>query len=130
MQRQQGFSLLEVLIAAAILSVGFSSLSLLSLLSISTTSAARDQTVASLLAADRATLQQLGATTMAAGHTIWLAQLGQALPNGFGIVCQDSTALDGAATAPACNGIGPWVVKVFWQRAGEPAQRFVLVANP
>lgn len=59
------------------------------------------------------------------------------LPNGQGVVCQDTTnppatADDGTPAAPACDGGGPWVIKIWWDdnRTGDPAQFQRLVVAP
>jgi type IV pilus assembly protein PilV len=45
----------------------------------------------------------------------WQAQLVAALPQGSGVVCIDSTPEDGAAGAPACDGVGgAYAIKEFW----------------
>jgi type IV pilus assembly protein PilV len=45
----------------------------------------------------------------------WQAQLAAALPGGAGVVCIDSTPDDGAAGAPACDGVGgAYAIKEFW----------------
>jgi type IV pilus assembly protein PilV len=56
----------------------------------------------------------------------WRAQLTAALPQGTGVVCIDSTPDDGAAGAPACDGVGgAYAVKEFW--AEKPARGTVSV---
>jgi type IV pilus assembly protein PilV len=52
------------------------------------------------------------------------------LPGGSGVICLDSDANDGTATAPACDGTGTQIaIKVFWSERGKPA-RFVNVVRP
>lgn len=65
---------------------------------------------------------------------IWQAYNQISLPDGFGVVCRDSTPDDGTPAAPACSDDGSRVViKVWWNesRIGGPvAQRFVTVFQP
>ena len=47
----------------------------------------------------------------------WQARINAALPGGVGIVCLDSTPVDGLnPAAPACDGLGEvmYVVKIWW----------------
>jgi type IV pilus assembly protein PilV len=51
----------------------------------------------------------------------WNTEIANALPQGAGVVCVDSTPDDGTPAAPACDGLGSVVVvKVFWSE--KPAQ--------
>lgn len=47
-------------------------------------------------------------------YLLWRARLARELPDGAGVVCRDSTPMDGNGGAPACDGSGPVVTKVFW----------------
>lgn len=129
MQRQRGFSLLEVMIAATVLSIGFSSLSLLSLHSLNTTGAAQDQTQAALLASEMAGIISIS-PDYSAWQAGWAQSLARTLPRGNGVVCRDSSAEDGGNADAACDDAGPTVVKVFWHSTAAAPGRYVLVANP
>jgi type IV pilus assembly protein PilV len=60
----------------------------------------------------------------------WRATVLDALPGGSGVICLDSTADDGTAASPACDGSGAQVaIKVFWTERGV-ASRFVNVVRP
>lgn len=128
-RRQGGFGLLEVVVAAAIFSLGLGSMSLLLLLAVQGTLAPRSATFAALHARSFVEAMRLvpdGATAagpapasctpaaacspaeMAASITeSWLAQVERDLPTGRGLVCRDS-ALD-----DACPGDG--TVAVTWR---------------
>lgn len=147
--RQPGFSLIELSAATAIYSLGLGSLSLMLLLSVHGTSEARFETTASIQAASLAELILMNSD--AAGHYVypaepgatacdpadicsidemaawqlqsWRDRLAAELPGGQGLVCRDSTPDDGDAGAPACDGTGAHVVKVFWSLPGDASER-------
>ena len=145
---QSGFSMIEVAVATAVLSMGLGSLSLMMLAAINGTSQARHQTVAATQAASLAEMIALssdayghyltppgadvascesefcdGAAMAAANHSFWQAQITHALPNGAGFVCRDGSPDDGTPEDPACDGAGAVVIKIFWSDSiGDPAQ--------
>jgi type IV pilus assembly protein PilV len=54
-------------------------------------------------------------TAWAAGNLArWQSELQHSLAHATGMVCLDATPNDGNAAEPACDGVGPTVVKVFW----------------
>ncbi len=134
-----GFSLIEVIIAAAIFSTGLGGLSLLLLTAVMGTVEAGHQTIASNRASSLA--EMIAMNSAASGHYInplpqvepcmvgddcsgellasadldhWLGELARELPRGSGLVCRDSTPDDGHSADPACDGRGNLIVKVFW----------------
>ncbi len=136
---ESGFSLIEVLIAAAIFSTGLGGLSMLLLTAVMGTAEASHQTIASTRASSLA--EMISMNSAASGHYInplpgasacvigeycsgeqlasadfnhWLGELTHELPMGSGLVCRDSTPDDGHSADPACDGIGSLVIKVFW----------------
>lgn len=136
---ESGFSLIEVIIAAAIFSTGLGGLSLLLLTAVMGTAEASHLTFASTRASSLAEL--IAMNSAATGHYInplpmaepcavgddcsggqlasadldhWLGELAHELPGGSGLVCRDSTPDDGHSADPACDGSGNLVVKVFW----------------
>jgi len=136
---ESGFSLIEVIIAAAIFSTGLGGLSLLLLTAVMGTAEASHQTIASTRASSLA--EMIAMNSAASGHYInplpgaepcmvgddcsseqmasadldhWLGELARELPGGSGLVCRDSTPDDGHSANPACDGTGNLVVKVFW----------------
>jgi type IV pilus assembly protein PilV len=136
---ESGFSLIEVIIAAAIFSTGLGGLSLLLLTAVMGTAEASHQTIASTRASSLA--EMIAMNSVASGHYInpipgagpcmvddecsneqlasadinyWLEELARELPGGSGLVCRDSTPDDGHSADPACDGSGNLVVKVFW----------------
>ena len=100
MRYQGGFSLLEVMIAATVLSIGFSGLSLLSLQGIAATMAARQQSEAVLLASELDTLMRLAPGGFEQWQGEWRQRVAAALPQGTAVVCRDITPDDGDAAAP------------------------------
>ncbi len=136
---EAGFSLIEVIVAAAIFSTGLGGLSLLLLTAVMGTAEAGHQTIASTRASSLA--EMIAMNSAASGHYInplpqaepcmvgdscsseqmasadighWLGELARELPRGSGLVCRDSTPDDGHSADPACDGSGNLVVKVFW----------------
>ena len=135
-----GFSLVEVLVAAVIFSLGLGGLSLMMLTSVHGTLEARDETMAAVELSSLAELILLNPASMghytepmadsgnpcanpgncpgadwAAGNLAeWQWELEQNLARASGLVCRDSSPDDGAAASPACDGAGYAVVKVFW----------------
>ena len=122
---EQGFSLIEVVVAVAIFSAGLGGLSLLLLLALQETAASRFQTYAHSQAHSMAEFITTSpgaasdaSTMVAAALHRWRLRLADTLPEGDGLICRDSTPQDGTRVHPACDGAGPLHVKVFWS---EPA---------
>jgi type IV pilus assembly protein PilV len=147
----RGFSLIEMLIAVAIFSIGLGGLALMMLTAVRGTVEARNQSAAAMHASDLAELilmnpSYLGhylipagppaACAVGAGCTDaawaldglarWNAELESNLSGAQGLVCRDATPVDGQLDAAACDGIGMAVVKVFWR---EPHQADDAVAG-
>lgn len=60
----------------------------------------------------------------------WRDAVLNVLPGGSGVICLDSTADDGTAASPACDGTGAQIaIKVFWTERGTES-RFVNVVRP
>ena len=140
-QRQAGFSLIELSVAAAIYSMGLGSLSLMMMVAVQGTTQAGHEEVAILEADSLAEMilmnsgavghfmmepgddppdcgGDLGCTPeqMAAWYLHeWQRELARALPAGTGLVCVDETPADGDPDDSACDGGGGPVVKVFWR---------------
>jgi type IV pilus assembly protein PilV len=141
--QQSGVSLVEVLVAMLILSIGLLGMVGLQTTSLRNTQNAYLRTQATLAAEGmvermRANPQGAGGgsytatsgTLTAACLTVtgcsanamalhdladWQADLALALPSGDGRVCVDSTPDDGTVAAPACDGGGDLLaVKVWW----------------
>ena len=144
LRRARGFTLLEVLVAFLVLSIGLIGLAGLQLSGVQNTRDAYYGTQAVVLAEDmadrmRANLKGVTddkydngtasstsscvasggcTTTQMAGHDIflWNALLARELPSGQGIACVDSTPNDGTGSgSPSCDGAGSvYAVKVWW----------------
>lgn len=138
--RQHGFSLVEVMVAAVVFSLGLGGLAMMMLTSVHGTIEARNQTMAAMQASSLAELILLNPS--ATGHYInppladvvdcaavegcsgvewaagnladWQDQLQRSLAGATGMVCRDATPGDGQAADPACDGSGRTAVKVFW----------------
>lgn len=143
-QRQGGFTLIEVLVSAMILSIGLVGVAGLQVISLKNNQSAYMRSQVSAFAydlADRMRSNVAGADagfydpdtaavratcTTTVGCTTqqlaqndlaeWNASLAANLPMGTGFVCIDSTPYDGSGVgAPACDGNGTqFSVKVWW----------------
>ncbi|MEX1198079.1 MAG: type IV pilus modification protein PilV [Pseudohongiellaceae bacterium] len=142
-RQQAGASLIEVLVALLILSIGLLGMVGLQTTSLRNTQNAYLRTQAMVFAEDmvermRANPQGVDSGGyMAASGTLtaaclttsgcsgnamalhdvadWQADLAIALPSGSGRICTDSTPDDGTVASPACDGSGDLLaVKVWW----------------
>lgn len=142
--RQSGFSLIEVLVAAFVLSVGLVGVAGLQAMSLKNNQSAYMRSLASAFAydlADRmrsnvsganagfydpaqaAVSAQCGTPTGCSSQEMaendlseWLGSLTGSLPMGSGFVCIDSTPNDGADSGdPQCDGNGTQIsIKIWW----------------
>lgn len=165
--RSRGFTMLEVLIAILVTSIGLLGVAGMQAFALKNTHSASLRLTASMLATDMIDRMHanksgsrygwydkpaLAAYTTAVANCLttagctsqelatndlneWSQRVASSLPNGVGIVCYDSTPNDGASsTAPACDGNGIYVVKIWWSddRNGAVAvpQRFSSPFNP
>jgi len=148
LHRETGFSLVEVLVAMAIFALGLGAISLMLLASAHGTVEAQNQTTAAMHAASLAQLILLnpaakghylapapasggnclapevcsGTAWAAANFARWQHGLEQSLAHATGLVCLDATPEDGSASQPACDGVGPAVVKIFWPEPQNPGE--------
>lgn len=141
--REQGTTLIEVLVSLLILSVGMLGMAGLQTVSLRNTQSAYYRTTATSLGAEivelmRANIQGVtngnydnvvGAATadcftvagcspsqMAAQDIfLWENEVTNALPGGASVVCIDATGNDGTPAANACDGIGNiYAIKIWW----------------
>lgn len=140
----RGFSLIEMMVATAVFSVGMGGMAALMLSATAGMQEAEFESFAHLQADAMAATLQLGPLALdhlanppqtaplcfesdhctdidwtISQYMLWRATLARELPGGHGVVCRDSTPGDGSAESPECSGDGPVVTKVFWQ---EPRQ--------
>ena len=155
---QNGFSLIEVLVAGAILSTGLAGLAALLMSSVSGTAQTAHQSIALMLADNMSASMALSSRSVdtflgappsvapncdvhsactsrqfaEASFQAWDVQVRRTLPGGRGVVCRDDSPDDGTPGNPACSGSGPVVVKIFWQVGapdGPAGGRLVRVVN-
>ena len=151
-----GFSLLEVLVASTVFSLGLAGLAALLLASISGSAAARRMGTASMAAASLAEQIRLHPTALqhymdppkyiaqlctstekcTAGQQAdydfkrWQLNLSDNIPGARGVVCHDSTPRDGVFDNGQCDGSGPAVIKIFWRGpAADNQHTFSVKAN-
>jgi type IV pilus modification protein PilV len=138
--KDSGFSLLEVLIAATIFSFGLAGFAALLLVSISGSTQAHREGVASMAAASLS--EQIRLNPTALGHylnppdqisricagnvhctpgqqadydfRLWQLEIADRIQNAKGLVCRDGTPEDGAEGDSHCDDTGPLVIKIFW----------------
>ena len=142
---QRGFTLIEILIAVFVMTVGLLGLAALQTRQLTNSQSSKMRQIATaqayalsdLMRSNRASVDSgafnspgtgvTAACMTAAGCTAaqmvqtefsnWLDQLARTLPGGTGTVCLDSTPNDGLPTVPACDGLttGMYVIKVWWR---------------
>jgi type IV pilus assembly protein PilV len=142
LRHQQGFNMIEVMVAIAVFSLGLISIAGLSITNLQNASHGLYESQATIIArqwADgmRSNLQAyengLFASNLDPGEKscfggaecnydeaahydsdTWLQNAASALPGGVVIICMDSTPADGSPTDPACDGLGLNTIKLFW----------------
>jgi len=127
----RGSTLIEVLIALLVLSVGLLGMAGLQTLAMRSSHDAYLRTQATMLAVDMVEgLKASGPHEAGLGNALgdW-QQAVTALPAGEGQICLDSTPDDGTPVSPACDGLGSLhAVKVWWDadRDGQAEQRLAM----
>jgi type IV pilus modification protein PilV len=149
-----GFSLIEVLVASTIFTLGLAGFSALLLSSIIGSAQARQQGVASMTAANLSEQIRMNpgalerylappeyVSRICAGDAIcspeqqadydfklWQLDLADRIHNARGLVCHDETPEDGNVGNGHCDGSGPLVIKIFWpgrsSENGKQAKQF------
>lgn len=140
-----GFSLLEVLVASTVFSLGLAGFAALLLSSMIGSAQARRETIASKAAASLAEQIRMNSSALEryldppeyisricsgdSGCTpeqqadfdfrLWQLELADSIPNARGLVCRDATPRDGTAGEGRCDGAGPLVIKIFWYSQGK-----------
>ena len=143
-----GFSLIEVLIASTVFSLGLAGFAALLLASIISSAEARREGIASIAAASLSEQIRINPTTLnrylnppddistiCSGGTpcspeqqadydfrLWQLELANSIPNARGLVCHDETPGDGVEGNDHCDGTGPLVIKIFWRGQGSGNQ--------
>jgi type IV pilus modification protein PilV len=136
-----GFSLLEVLIATTVFSLGLAGFAALLLTSMTGSAQARREGIAAIAAANLSEQIRMnpGAlnrylnppdtlSIICAGDSqcspeqqadydfrLWQLELADSIQNARGLVCRDGTPRDGVEGNSHCDGTGPVVIKIFWQ---------------
>ena len=136
-----GFSLIEVLIASTVFSLGLAGFAALLLTSMTGSAQARREGIAAISAANLS--EQIRANPVALNRylappenislmctgdnrsspeqqadydfKLWRLDLADSIQNARGLVCRDETPWDGVEGDAHCDGTGPLVIKIFWQ---------------
>ena len=140
-----GFSLLEVLIAATVFSLGLAGFAALLLTSSIGSTQARKEGIAAVAAASLAEQLRMNAAALDRylyppesisricngdapctpgqqadyDFRLWQLDLADRIHNARGLVCRDGTPGDGVEGNAQCDGAGPLVIKIFWQDRSE-----------
>ena len=146
--RDSGFSLIEVLIASTVFSLGLAGFTALLLSSIIGSAEARREGIASMAAANLS--EQIRLNPLALDRylnppenisricstnnnctpeqqadydfRLWQLELADSIRNARGVVCRDETPEDGIEGNSQCDGAGPLVIKIFWTSQGNDGQ--------
>ena len=139
-----GFSLIEVLVASTVFSLGLAGFSALLLASIISSSEARREGIASVAAANLSELlrgnpgavdrylsppeyvsricsdgvQCTPGQQADYDFRLWQLDLVDSIQNARGLICRDETPEDGINGDDLCDGSGPLVIKIFWRGQG------------
>ena len=142
--KSHGFSLIEVLVASTVFTLGLAGFTALQLSNIIGSAQARRAGVASMAAANLAEQIRMNpaainqyldppkyVSKICVGNTIcspeqqadfdfklWQLELADRIHNARGLVCRDETPEDGIEGNSHCDGVGPLVVKIFWTGHG------------
>ncbi len=132
----RGATLIEVLVALTILSLGLTGLGAMQLKTLEHLRSVVYQSRAGLYAADMAErLHGYGTNELAIDGALarWRSEIRDSLPAGEAEVCIDSTPRDGKANAPACDGMGAiWAIKLWWDgnHDGSAERAHITVLRP
>lgn len=148
-RRQAGFNLLEVMISLGVLALGLAGIAALLIQGMTTSNSATLNSVAVAHAQTGAEMMRgnleaytvgwyFGGNTSGTAPTAvtctgacseadqanndfakWRELLATSMPDGSGVICTDSTPDDGQPGAPACDGDGTNVIKIFWRDAND-----------
>lgn len=140
-----GFSLIEVLVASTVFSLGLAGLAALLLVNIIGSADARRESFAASAAASLAEQIRLnpvaennylnppetisiicmGGDNCSPGQQadydfrLWQVELADAIKSARGLVCHDTTPMDGIEGDDRCDGAGSLVIKIFWSGPGH-----------
>jgi type IV pilus modification protein PilV len=140
-----GFSLLEVLVASTVFSLGLAGFTALLLTSIIGSAEARREGIASMAAASLAEQIRLNLVALDRylnppeniskicsadiqctpeqqadyDFRLWQLELADSIQNARGLVCRDETPQDGVEGDAQCDGTGSLVIKIFWNGQGN-----------
>jgi len=139
-----GFSLVEVLIAMTVFSLGLAGFAALLLTSIIGSTQARREGIAAMAAASLSEQIRMNPSALhryldppedisiiCSGQNqcspeqqadydfrLWRLGLADSIHNARGLVCRDKTPQDGMYGDAQCDGAGPPVIKIFWYGQG------------
>lgn len=140
-----GFSLIEVLVAGTVFSLGLAGIASLMLTSVIGSGEAHREGIASMAAASLA--EQITLNPVALQRylepaeyvsricnadtlctpvqqadydlKLWQLELADSIHSASGLVCRDETPNDGNTEDSLCDGTGPLTIKIFWSAPGK-----------
>ena len=136
-----GFSLIEVLVASTVFSLGLAGFAALLLASIISSAEARRESIASMAAASLSEQLRMNPAALdrylnppeyvsriCSGENLctpdqqadydfrlWQLELADSIKNARGLICHDGTPQDGVEGDNHCDGASPLVIKIFWR---------------
>jgi len=150
--RQGGFTMLEILLAVLITSIGLIGIAGLQAVTLKNSHSSNLRSVATRQAYDLADRMRSNKTALDTGIYnnqqgvevatcfqvvgctgtqmaqmdvfLWNQANASLLPGGRGFICTDSTPNDGTPTAPACDNLpnSPYVIKLWWDEREQSGQ--------
>ena len=154
---QTGATLIEILVAVVVFSIGLSGTAAIVINNVKTTASASTRSQAVILADQQAENMRANLVAYEAADfsqdpsvavsvcrdtvectsieqaqydtTAWKAEVARLLPAGQAFICTDSSPDDGTPGALACDGAGTNVIKIFWTNTRFAAEEQIAASD-